>query len=132
MITSLIQLNTDLILRLNGLLLNKIFNKRRIFLYKNFIKPNILDLSRVGAHYAVSSLFEEYPETSQIYSYTAKNKFKQHEKNLNQSLVVGKALIKSNITFDESLISYAVLHLGDHSMTAGVREFTTDKVFNKM
>jgi hypothetical protein len=34
--------------------------------YEIFVKPGRIDLLRVGAHYAVSSLFEEYPALMKI------------------------------------------------------------------
>src|SRR6185503_6469298 len=39
--------------------------------YLNLVKPMMVDLMRVGAHYAVSSLFEDYPESATIYAYKA-------------------------------------------------------------
>jgi len=42
-------------------------------IYETLVQPAAIDLHRVGAHYAVSSLFGEYPTSSQIYCYTAMN-----------------------------------------------------------
>jgi len=36
--------------------------------YEKFVKPAMLDLYRLGAHYAISSLFEDYGEHTRIYS----------------------------------------------------------------
>jgi hypothetical protein len=44
-------------------------------------------------------------------------------------LAVGKARLRSNITWAERTISFAVLHLGDHSLFCGVREFMGDAAF---
>jgi hypothetical protein len=43
--------------------------------YEMFVKPSMLDLSRVGAHYAISSLFKEYPQSTQILCYQIENDF---------------------------------------------------------
>jgi alpha-amylase/alpha-mannosidase (GH57 family) len=37
--------------------------------YRMFVKPAAVDLERVVAHYAISSLFKEYPDAAKIYSY---------------------------------------------------------------
>lgn len=41
-------------------------------IYENFVKPSIIDSKKVGAHYAVSSLFEDYIDETTIYSYVVK------------------------------------------------------------
>ncbi|OGX07438.1 MAG: hypothetical protein A2Z88_07150, partial [Omnitrophica WOR_2 bacterium GWA2_47_8] len=101
-------------------------------IYERYVKPNIVDLLRVGAHHAVSSLFERISKTAQIYSYTANNQTYDLVEVGKQRLAVGKALIRSNITWEENIISFAVLHLGDHNLTGGVQEFKDEKLFNKI
>ena len=39
--------------------------------YEALVKPSGIDLNRVVAHLAISSIFEEYPEQIDIYCYTA-------------------------------------------------------------
>ena len=38
-------------------------------IYERYVQPAMVDLEKVGAHYAVSSLFEEYGEVTRIYCY---------------------------------------------------------------
>jgi alpha-amylase/alpha-mannosidase (GH57 family) len=100
--------------------------------YLKSVKPSKVDLLRVGAHYAVSSLFEDYPETSGIYSYTAQRLVFDRREAGRHRLVVGKAALRSNITWAERTISFAVLHLGDHSLVGGTREFMGEAAFAAM
>ncbi len=39
-------------------------------IYEKFVRPAMVNLDKVGAHYAISSLFEEYGERTQVYCYT--------------------------------------------------------------
>ncbi|HZS48560.1 MAG TPA: DUF3536 domain-containing protein [Blastocatellia bacterium] len=97
--------------------------------YESLVKPAMVDLLRVGAHYAVSSLFEDYSEDADIYCYSAHRKhFEVHEAG-RQRLAVGTASLRSYITNDERTISFAVLHLGDHNLIGGVREFIGEETF---
>ena len=48
-------------------------NGRRI--YEKFVKPAMVDLLMVGAHYAMGTLFGEYPEQASVYCYTADQEF---------------------------------------------------------
>jgi alpha-amylase/alpha-mannosidase (GH57 family) len=100
--------------------------------WRALVKPAAVDLLRAGAHYAVSSLFEEYPETIQIASYTAKSEMYDLSEAGIQRLAVGKARVGSNITAEERAIGFAVLHLGDHNIMGGVREYMGDKPFTLM
>ncbi|MBU4148955.1 MAG: DUF3536 domain-containing protein [Candidatus Omnitrophica bacterium] len=100
--------------------------------YKNYVKPSILDLARVAGHYAISSLFEQYPETIKIYSFTAQSQMYDRIGVGKQKLAIGKAHIFSNITWEEDIISFVVLHLGDHNIVGGVRGYTDEETFIRM
>ncbi|HQD36842.1 MAG TPA: DUF3536 domain-containing protein [Thermodesulfovibrio thiophilus] len=100
--------------------------------YEMFVKPSMLDLLRVGAHYSISSLFKEYPQSTQILCYQAENEFYEKTEAGKLKLVVGKTKIKSEITWDEDLFSFAVLHLGDHNVNGGIRKFIGDESFSSM
>jgi len=100
--------------------------------YKRFIKPAVLDLLRIGVHYAVSSLFEDYPETIRIGEYTADSQSCDITESASHKLALGKAKIHSDFIWEEEQISYAVLHLGDHNLIGGVRRFTNDQAFSRM
>ncbi|MBU0760015.1 MAG: DUF3536 domain-containing protein [Candidatus Omnitrophica bacterium] len=100
--------------------------------YKNYVKPAVLDLARVGGHYAISSLFEQYPETIKIYSFTAQSQMYDRLGVGKQKLAIGKAHIFSDITWEEDIISFVVLHLGDHNIVGGVRKYTGEEAFIRM
>jgi len=38
-------------------------------IYEKWVKPAVVDIERVGGHYAISSLFENYPDKTRIYCY---------------------------------------------------------------
>ncbi len=49
-----------------------------------------------------------------------------------QKLAVGRARIHADITGEEQLVCFAVLHLGDHNLIGGVREYMGDEFFSRM
>ncbi|MFP4081852.1 MAG: DUF3536 domain-containing protein [Candidatus Aminicenantes bacterium] len=100
--------------------------------YEKFVKPYVLDLIRVGVHYAVSSLFEDYPETITISCYTAKSEKYDISEAGKQRLALGKACVHSEITLEEEDLSFAVLHFGDHNLLGGVRPYSGDEYFSQM
>jgi alpha-amylase/alpha-mannosidase (GH57 family) len=100
--------------------------------YEKFVKTAKIDLSRVGGHYAISSLFREYPETSHIYSYTIRQKGLEKAAAGKQKLAIGRVTIYSDITWEEKGLSFAVLHLGDHNVNGGIGNDREGSAFTEM
>ncbi|HSD58500.1 MAG TPA: DUF3536 domain-containing protein, partial [Methanotrichaceae archaeon] len=92
-------------------------------IYRMFVKPAAVDINRVAAHYAISSIFEEYPEEAKIYSYRVKREAYDLQKLGEQSLAIGKIHVRSDVTWDEETLNFAVLHFGDHNINGGVQRF---------
>lgn len=100
--------------------------------YEMFVKPAVTDLVRVGAHYAVSSLFRDYSETSRLYSYTISSEAYDSTSAGKQKLAIGKARMRSDITGEGVTISFAVLYLGNHNLIAGAYEYKDEEAFQNM
>lgn len=100
--------------------------------YNKFVKPMIVDMLRVGAHFAVSSVFEEFPEESILYSFNANIKEREYHEIGKQKLIMSRTLLQSSITWEEIEISYAVLHLGEHHLFGGVRPFINSEAFEEL
>jgi alpha-amylase/alpha-mannosidase (GH57 family) len=101
-------------------------------IYAQQVKPAVLDLLRIGVHYAVSSLFEEYPETTRIGAYTAQSQFSEVIESSSLKLAVGKAKLRSITTWEEETISYAVLFFGNQNLNGGARPFSDESAFALM
>lgn len=101
------------------------------FLYRKYIQNCMLDLVRVGAHFAISSFFEEYPEKTEIYCYEAKTDKLDRQQAGKHNLVCGRANIRSLVTTESEQIVFAVMHLGDHNIISGVTKYRTEKEFLK-
>jgi len=102
------------------------------YVYDNFVKPMMLDLTRVGAHFAVSSLFEEYGERSRIYAFEARSLKAEKRTSGKNRLAVGTAEITAVITGEHRTVTYAAFYFGDFNIAAGVRPFKGDSAFALM
>ncbi|MBF0489212.1 MAG: DUF3536 domain-containing protein [Candidatus Omnitrophica bacterium] len=100
-------------------------------IYKTMVKPSVVDLLRVGAHYAVSSLFEKYPSKLQMYCYTIKSEHYEIKEAGRLRLALGYGWVFSNITGEKAHICFTVLHLGDHNFIGGV-DYLKGDTFEKM
>jgi alpha-amylase/alpha-mannosidase (GH57 family) len=93
-------------------------------LYEKFVTPAKVDREKAVGHYAVSSLFQDYPEQSDLYSYRVDRKQSKLITCGRSKLAVGHCRITSKITSEYSELEYGVVHLGDHNIGGGVREYT--------
>ena len=100
--------------------------------YDRLVKPASVDILRVGAHYAIDSLFGEHDAENRIYCYTAISENYDLNEAGDQKMAIGQAKIRSEITLEEDIISFAVLHLGDHNINGGVRLHMGEDAFKNM
>lgn len=103
---------------------------RRI--YENFVKPSMIDLTKVAAHFAISSLFEEYGKQAKIYCYNIDVDDYHSSVAGKLRLAVGRAKVASDITGESGLLSFGVLHLGDHNVNAGIRGYEAEEAYQTM
>lgn len=102
------------------------------WIYEHFVKPATINLPKVGAHYAVSSLFESYPDRARIFCFTVEKEDYQVSQTGREQLVIGRARIVSEITWESADLSFGVLNLGDHNINGGVRYFQSDEAYEAM
>ena len=100
--------------------------------YERLVKPAALDLLRVGAHYAVSSLFKKYSDTAAFGGFTARGEACHLSRAGRQKVAVGRVRVRSEIIRDEADIAFAVLHLGDHNLMGGACLFQGDQALDSM
>jgi hypothetical protein len=100
--------------------------------YEKFVRPVMVDLKKTAVHYAVSSLFEDYGDRAAIYCYDVLREDYQRTDAGRTKLAVGRASVISGITKESELVSFAVLHLGNHALNCGVRAFQGDDPYQAM
>jgi alpha-amylase/alpha-mannosidase (GH57 family) len=97
--------------------------------YEKYVWPAMVNLEKVGAHYAVSSLFEEYGERSPVYCYSVDREDYRSLSAGKVRLAVGRARIVSEITGEAGQVTFGVVHLGDQSISGGVRPFQGEESY---
>lgn len=101
-------------------------------IYKSYVEPSVVDILRVGAHYAMSSLYENYPAEVKLYCFMVRRQIYEKQSVGKLEIVVGKAEIVSEITWTTFQVHFVVLHLGDHNFVCGVDYFKDENAFSKM
>jgi alpha-amylase/alpha-mannosidase (GH57 family) len=89
-------------------------------IYERFVKPAMVGLDKVAAHYAISSLIEDYDDPTRIYLYNVKKEDYQRMQAGEAKLAVGRISVASTITLESEVACFSVLHLGGHIFNGGV------------
>ncbi|MEC4675753.1 MAG: DUF3536 domain-containing protein [Nitrospirota bacterium] len=101
-------------------------------IYEEFVKPAMIDLEKVGVHYAISTLFEDYAEKTEIYCYKIIREDYWTAHAGTTELAMGKLLVSSKITFETEVLSFCVLSFGGHVLNGGVRAFLGVEAYQTM
>jgi Domain of unknown function (DUF3536) len=100
--------------------------------YDRFVKPAMVDLHKVAAHYAVSALFENYGERDRIYCYEVEREDFRVQTAGRMKLLLGRARVTSEITRESAYISFGLLHLGDHNVSGGIRDYRGEEAYESL
>ena len=107
-------------------------------LYERHVRPAMVDLPRVAAHFAVASLFEDFPPQARVYCYSVR---RENGRNFppgrpgragRPRLAIGKVHIASEVTGKTADLVFGVLHFGDHNLNAGVRPFEDEEGYQNL
>jgi alpha-amylase/alpha-mannosidase (GH57 family) len=124
-------LESDLLQDLEQAKSNVPENKNGRAVYEKFVKPAVMTREKVAAHYAISSLFEAYPEEARIYSFIVKQADRQLFTAGNARLAFGRIQVKFIVTRAADTFTYVVVHLGDHNLNCGVRIDQSPEAYQK-
>jgi alpha-amylase/alpha-mannosidase (GH57 family) len=103
---------------------------RRIF--EKFVKPAMVDLRKVAAHYAVSSLFKDYPKRAAIFCYQASRRDYHSAEAGKAKLALGRVDVASDITQESAGFYFGAMHFGDHNLGCGIREYMDGKSYQRL
>ena len=125
-------LETQFLSRLSEARSNIPEHKDGALIYEKFVKPAVVNLAKLAAHYAIRSIFEPYGDHAKIYSYTVDREDFSIAETGKMKLVTGRARFTSRITEESSEFGFGVLSFGDHNVTGGVRNFKDKMEFDQV
>ncbi len=88
------------------------------------VRPSVVNLGGVVAHYAIASLFESYPLDGRIFCYRhAADDLVKRTRGVT-TLAVGRVRLSSDVTREATHACFAVLHFGGHDLRCAVGPVT--------
>ena len=88
--------------------------------YERHVRGKIVDLARVGGHYAVRSLFEPEAAEGRIYCWEVGREDYRIAESPPMKIGLGRARFTSDVTGESERLAFGALHLGDHNVHGGV------------
>jgi alpha-amylase/alpha-mannosidase (GH57 family) len=101
-------------------------------IYETRVKPAVTGLEKVAAHFALSSLFENYGEETELYCYGVYSTQNRKLRAGRARMVAGRVDITSRITLEFGSFSFCAMHLGDHNLTGGIRNFRSEEEYEAL
>ena len=98
-------------------------------IYDRKVREAKVDWKKLAAHYAISSLFEDFPKNTTIYCYDSTLEDHHAFAAGRAKLGMGRIRLRSKITLESRELCFGVLHLGDHNITGGVAEAIEEQTY---
>ena len=99
--------------------------------YEMLVRPALVNLCKVGAHFAISSIFEG-SEDRPKFCYQIKTVDYHRLDSHSVKLALGRILVTSEITRDSRELVFGVIHMNDQILHAGVRDFTDEEDYRQL
>ena len=91
--------------------------------YENTVDKSTVVLSKLCAHFALGSLFEEFNHLTRIYSYTVELEDYQNLKYEKARLALGWGRVTSIVTLEPFAFHFSVMHQGDYHLKNFIHQF---------
>ncbi|MBV9669520.1 MAG: DUF3536 domain-containing protein, partial [Acidobacteriales bacterium] len=92
-------------------------------IYRKWVKPAIIGLKQIAAHYAIRSLVRNTRDERRVYCYEIDPKEVRPLSSGRVGVSAGRVDVRSRITQECADLEFGVIHFGDHNLSAGVRNF---------
>jgi alpha-amylase/alpha-mannosidase (GH57 family) len=91
--------------------------------YEVLVKPSVVSLEGVAAHYAIAGLFDEYGKADQLFCYDVALRGRRREKAGSATLAMSRLEILSQLTHERHDLTACVLHFSESDIRCGLRPY---------
>ena len=100
--------------------------------YRRLVVPAVVDLRRVVAHYAITSLIDEHPDDAHVYAYRVRRLDEARDASGATALRIGHVEVQSEITGETREATYALLHFGGHDISCALQAWEGRAAYERM
>ncbi|MBI1846348.1 MAG: DUF3536 domain-containing protein [Candidatus Rokubacteria bacterium] len=91
--------------------------------WRRLVRPGVVDLRRVIAHYAMTGLVEPQPDEARVYAYRVRRLDETRATYGGTTARVGHVRVTSDLTGETRESELAAVHFGGHDLACGTRPF---------
>jgi alpha-amylase/alpha-mannosidase (GH57 family) len=100
-------------------------------IYNSQVVTSRVDLPKLAAHYAISSLFADYETRAKVYCFACDSLERRDSKAGRLRAATGRVKLRSEITGEQDEYAYGVVHFGDHNITGAVTLLSNEAWYQK-
>ena len=100
--------------------------------FDRFVKPAQVDLYDIAAHHAISAMYHLEGDRDLARAYDIRTIDEVRLDSGHAHMALAACHVRSRLTRKRRDLSYGVLHLGDHNITAGVARYVDDAGFRTL
>lgn len=101
-------------------------------IYDRCVKPAMITWRQATAHYAIGSLFLNHADSKRkVFVFNFEDGQREAVSAGKTRLLIGNTLSSSEITKASQRTTYSVLYMGEHNLTAGVRNFISEEDYQQ-
>lgn len=101
-------------------------------IYKKFVKPSVVSRKQIVSHWAISSLFRDAEDFSNLYCYKIhKHDYIRTSKG-SSTITIGRIELTSKLTRETSDMIFGLLHFGEENFHCVVRGFAGSVEYNRI
>jgi alpha-amylase/alpha-mannosidase (GH57 family) len=97
-------------------------------IWNRFVKPSIMNYKNIVTLWAVNSLYSNYPDEIQLYSYNIKKINTKIVTKGTLKLLIGRVIITSNITLEKKDTMFALIQLKDGDFRCSVKTYDDEYI----
>ncbi|MDP8236880.1 MAG: DUF3536 domain-containing protein [Candidatus Erginobacter occultus] len=95
--------------------------------YRQLVLPSRISPATIGGQYGISSLFQDYPEETDLYGFRVRQNWYDRTRAGRRVLAAGAISLISCSTREEHNLEFAALYLGDNTVMGGVQAASADR-----
>ncbi|TYO94719.1 DUF3536 domain-containing protein [Desulfallas thermosapovorans] len=102
------------------------------YIYNHKITPAMVDLPKVGGHYGICSIFENYDKHTRIFCYDIEKLDNRTLKAGTTKLSVGKVRVTSMVTRESAILCYGAIYFAYHNVSCSVQVFNSEQQYRDL
>lgn len=100
--------------------------------YKRFVKPSIISNDKIISHWAITSLYEDYEDETDLYCFKIRRHDYEKQNKASTTLVVGRVELTSKVIKETNDMIFALMQIGDNDFHCVIRGYGGSVEYKKI